>query len=84
MLRLLSSKAQGHKDFFKPSKSCHVGIHWKDLTGHSQMSTNVHGFYRLFSFVYHFLLEKLYTSTTEAMSPGNDCTWNSSTFGIVM
>ena len=28
MLRLLSSKAQGHKDFGKPSKHCHVGIHW--------------------------------------------------------
>ena len=26
MLRLFSSKAQGHKDFWKPSKPCHVGI----------------------------------------------------------
>ena len=27
MLRLLTSKAQGHKDFWKTSKPCHVGIH---------------------------------------------------------
>ena len=27
MLRLLKSKAQGHKDFRKTSKPCHVGIH---------------------------------------------------------
>ena len=31
MLRLLSSKAQGCKDFRKSSKPCHVGIHWKAL-----------------------------------------------------
>ena len=31
MLRLLSSKARGSKDFLKPSKPCHVGIHWKAL-----------------------------------------------------
>ena len=28
MLRLLSSEAQGRKDFWKPSKPSHVGIHW--------------------------------------------------------
>ena len=28
MLRLLSSKAQRRKDFWKPSKTCHVGILW--------------------------------------------------------
>ena len=27
MLRLLSSKTQGRKDFWKPPKPCHVGIH---------------------------------------------------------
>ena len=31
MLRLLSSKAQGHEDNWKPSKPCHVGIHLKAL-----------------------------------------------------
>ena len=28
MLRLLSYKAQGCKNLLKPSKPCHVGIHW--------------------------------------------------------
>ena len=32
MLRLLSSKAQGRKDFWKPSKPCHIGICWKALS----------------------------------------------------
>ena len=32
MLRLLSSKAQGCKDFQKPSKPCRVGIHRIALT----------------------------------------------------
>ena len=38
------SKAQGRKDFCKPSKPCHVGIHWKALAEYSQMSTLVPGF----------------------------------------
>ena len=38
MLRLLSSKAQWHKDFWKQSKHCHVGIHWKALAEYSRMS----------------------------------------------
>ena len=32
MLRLLSSKAQGPKDFWKPFKPCHVGIEWIALS----------------------------------------------------
>ena len=32
MLRLLSSEAQGRKDFLRPSKPIHVGIHWIALT----------------------------------------------------
>ena len=41
MLRLLLlSKAQGCKDFRKPSKPCHIGIHWLALVEYSQMSTN--------------------------------------------
>ena len=39
------SKAQVRKDFWKPSKPCHVGIHWKALAGHSQMRTHVPGFH---------------------------------------
>ena len=51
MLRLLSSNAHlGHKDFWKPSKPYHVGIHWMALAEHSQMSTHVPGFQPFFSF----------------------------------
>ena len=35
---------KGDKDFRKPSKPCHVGIHWTALTEYSQMSTHVPGF----------------------------------------
>ena len=41
MLRLLSSKAQGRDDFWKTSKSCHVGSHRMVLAEYSQMSTHV-------------------------------------------
>ena len=41
MLRLLSSKPQGCKDFWKPSKSCHVSNHWKALPECFIMSTHV-------------------------------------------
>ena len=43
MLRLLLSEAQGCKDFWKPSKTCHVGIRQKALTEYSQMSTHMPG-----------------------------------------
>ena len=42
MLGLLLSKAQGCKQrFLKPSKPCHVGIHWIALAEFSQMSTHI-------------------------------------------
>ena len=44
MLRLLMSKAQRCKDFWKPSKLCHVSIHWRAVTEYSQMSTHLPGF----------------------------------------
>ena len=57
MLRLLSSKAQGRKDFWKPSKKpCHVGIHWKVLNEYYQMSTHVQGFRSFLSFLLSFHL----------------------------
>ena len=52
MLRLLSPNAQERKDFWKPSKPCHVGIHWKALAEYSQMSTHMPGFqwfFRIFA-----------------------------------
>ena len=55
MLRLLSSNAQGCKYFWKPSKPCHVGVHWIALTEYSQMSTYMLGFqwlFRIFTLFY--------------------------------
>ena len=48
MRRLLSSKAQRCKDFWKPSKPCHTGIYWISLA--EQKSTHCQGlsFFRVF------------------------------------
>ena len=51
ILRLLSSKAHRHKDFWKLSKPCHVGIHWIALLEYSQMSTHMPGFQSFFRFL---------------------------------
>ena len=50
MLRLPLSKTQGGKDFWKPSKPCHVGIHWIALAEYSQMCTHVSEFQLFFRF----------------------------------
>ena len=52
MLRLHSSKAQGRKTLWKPSKPCHVGMHWKALAEFSQMSTHVPGFQSISRFLH--------------------------------
>ena len=49
ILRILSSKAQGRKDFRKPSKPCHAGIHWIALAEYFWLSTHVPGFLSLFA-----------------------------------
>ena len=59
MLGLPLSKAQGHKDFLKQSKPCHVGTHCISLTEFSQMSTHVPGFQPLFSFFESFCIGKI-------------------------
>ena len=59
MLRLLSSKAQGCKDFPKTSKPCHVGIHWIALAEYSQMSTHVPGFQSFFKIFASFCIGKI-------------------------
>ena len=55
MLRLLSSKAQGHKDFGKPSKPWHIGIHCIAIAiaKSFQMGTHIPGFQR------HFFIDKI-------------------------
>ena len=64
MLRLLSSKAQGRKDFRKPSKPCRVGIHWIALTVCFQMSTHVPRLQSFFSFLLPSALAKSASRTS--------------------
>ena len=64
MLRLLSSKAQTCKDFWKPYKPCHVGIHYTALAEYSQMSSPIcQGFSHFLGFLHHFALGKSATSS---------------------
>ena len=56
VLRLLSTKAKGRKDFCKLPKTCHVGTYLIALTEHSQMSTHVPGFSHFSVFLHHFVL----------------------------
>ena len=59
-LRLLSSKAQGCKDFWITSQPCHVGIHKIVIGKYSQMSTHVQGFQSLFySFFASFCIDQI-------------------------
>ena len=52
-----------HPDTLLAKGPCHVGIHWIALAEHSQVSTHVPGFQSFFSFLYHFVLAKLTTSS---------------------
>ena len=60
MLRLFSSKAQGCKDFSKPFKASHVGIHWialKDEYPYARVSVI------FLVFLHNFVLTKLGASS---------------------
>ena len=46
------------QNFWKPSKPCHVGIHWKALAEYSQMSTHLLGFRLFFIFFCIILYRK--------------------------
>ena len=63
MRKLLSAKAKGCKDLQKPSKSCHIGIHWIALAEYSQMSTHLPGLSDFSGFLYYFVLAKLATAS---------------------
>ena len=63
MLSRLSSKAQGRIIFWKQSKPCHVGIHWKALTELSHMSTHSQVFWSFFRLLHHFALVKFDTAS---------------------
>ena len=64
VLRQISSKAQEGKDFWKPSKPYHVGVHWKALADHCQMNTICQGFSHFPDFLHHFVLAILATNMT--------------------
>ena len=55
MLKLILPKAKELKDFRKPSKPCHVGIHLNALKEYYQMSTHVPGFQSFFRYFWIFL-----------------------------
>ena len=61
MLRLLSSKGQGRKDFGKPFKPCHLGIHWKAPAEFSKMSNHMPGFQSFYRFFASCCIGKLAT-----------------------
>ena len=74
MLRLLLSKSQGPKDFWKTFKLCHAGNHWiahmKPLIEYSQMSTHLPGFQSFFRFLHRLPLDELATSSIR-VNPSN-------------
>ena len=71
MLRLLSSMVEKCKKLWKPSKPCHVGIHWKAPAEYFHMSTHLPGFQSFSNFLHHFVLAKLATSSIyKGLNPG--------------
>ena len=66
---LLSSKAQGCKYFWTPSKPYHIGIHWITLAEFSQMSAHLPAFQSFLSFLHHFVMAKLATTSIRVNCP---------------
>ena len=63
ILKLHSYKAQKRNDLRKPFKYCHVGIHWIALAKYSQMGTHVPVPVIFLTFLNHFIVAKLATSS---------------------
>ena len=63
LLRLLLSCAQECKFFWKLSKPCHVGIHWKALLSTLRWVPICQGFGHLQGFLHHFVVAKLAISS---------------------
>ena len=72
MLRLLSSKSTVLLDLRKPSKTCHVAIHWIACAGYSQMSTHVPG---IQSFFKRFFALSLFPKLTSSSIRVKTSTW---------
>ena len=67
--------AQGCKDFWKPSKPWHVGIHWKALAECSQMSTHIMQRSQLFIRLFASFWEAQHLGSCDELvtvSPSND------------
>ena len=63
MLRLLLYTAKGRKESWKRSKPWHVGINLKAHPEYSHISTHVPGFQSFITFLHHFVIAKLATSS---------------------
>ena len=63
MLKLILPKTKELKDFRKPSKPCHVGIHLNALKEYYQMSTHVPGFQSFSGIFGSFCIGQLVTSS---------------------
>ena len=73
MPRLLSSKAQERRNYWKLFKPCHVGIHLKALAESYQMNTYLAVF---LLFLHYFLLTKLASNCTRVDINGYSlCCW---------
>ena len=82
MLRLLSLKAHGCEDTWKPFEPCHVGIHWIALAEYSQMSINMPGFHSVqHNHLPHCKLQwNLAKSCNHASRTRSLCFWQSSQY----
>ena len=63
MLRLLSSRAQRHKDLKIKSKTCNVSINWIAVTEYSHTGAHMPGFQSFSGFLHHFVLTRLAISS---------------------
>ena len=73
MLRLFSTKAQWPNIFFKPSKPCHVDIHWKALDRYTQIGTHMPGFPSFLSFFASFCFAQVATSSVRVKATWLTC-----------
>ena len=75
MLSLLLSRTLERKDFRKPSKPCHVGVHWIALIEYFQMSTHLPGFQSFFRVFASFCIGQISHQQHKGLE---SCSYNSS------
>ena len=57
--QVFTSFSMGWKDFWKSSKPCHVGTHWKAPAENFHMSTHMPGFKRFFRILALFCIDQI-------------------------